>query len=69
MRKLRKASFALPFFFAEANYHFADANREKTILRWHFFAETKESELQGLIKHIPHILKDHLRKKIAEGSN
>ena len=34
--------------FAHVNYHFAGENWEKPILRQHFLAEAKKSELQGL---------------------
>ena len=50
--KFRKAYFVSAFFFAGANYLFADANREKPILRRHFLAKAKKIELQGLEMNI-----------------
>ena len=45
--KFRKAYFAGAFFFAGAYYLFADANREKPILRRHFLAKAKRLNCKG----------------------
>ena len=49
-QKFRKTYFALAFFFvffAGSNYHFADTNCEKLVLRRHLLAKAKSLNCKG----------------------
>ena len=49
---IRPSAFKKNFFFAAADFHFADSIWEKLILCWHFLAEAKKSEFKVLNQYL-----------------